>query len=72
MDCEEVKNKYQLFLDGELGKSEFKSFEKHMKECNDCGRIIKFERHFHMTITRKVQTRSAPKELIKRIRTKLF
>lgn len=72
MDCKEFKNKYQLFLDGELEESKFESFEQHINECKDCGRIIKFERHFHLTITRKVKTRTAPNELLKRIRTKLF
>lgn len=72
MDCKEIQEKYQLFLDGELNDGEFHSFEKHVKECKKCGRIVKFERHFHMTITRKIETRSAPQDLIKKIRTKLF
>jgi mycothiol system anti-sigma-R factor len=72
MNCEDVKEKYQLYLDGELDAAEVESFKQHIEQCSQCGRILKFERHFHMTITKKFKSRSAPDELIKKIRTKLF
>lgn len=72
MNCEEILDKYQLFLDGELDEEEIQSFKQHLNECQDCGQILRFERHFHMTITRKFRSRSAPDELMKKIRTKLF
>lgn len=72
MNCEEILEKYQLYLDEELERQKIESFKQHIESCSKCGRILKFERHFHMTITKKFKTRSAPEELAKKIRTEIF
>lgn len=72
MNCEEILEKYQLYLDDELERQKIESFKQHIESCPECGRILKFEQHFHMTITRKFKTRSAPEELAEKIRTEIF
>ena len=72
MDCQEFIKKYQLYLDQELSKQQYKSFEKHIRRCSQCGRRIQFEMRFKMTIVKKFEGREAPKELQRKIRTKLF
>jgi len=76
MDCETVQEKYQQFLDNELNDSEAGSFQQHLKNCDQCGRILKFERHFHMTITKKIsrnfKKRAPSNDLMERIRSELF
>lgn len=72
MDCQEFIEKYQLYLDQELNEKQYRTFEKHIRHCSQCGRRIQFEIQFKTTIVKKFEGREAPKELQKKIRTKLF
>lgn len=72
MNCEEFLKKYQQFLDRELDDGKLKDYERHLEECNTCERRIRFEIRFKTTIVKKFKGKKAPRDLRRKIRTKLF
>lgn len=72
MDCRQIIKIYQMYVDEEMDTRERRSLKSHIEDCPHCKVRIKFEVQFQTTITKKLQSRSAPSELKERIKNHLF
>lgn len=74
MDCREILKTYQLYVDDEMDDDQIEVFKQHIENCPECKFRIQIETQFKVTITKKIQYKykSAPSDLEKRIRNRIF
>jgi len=72
MDCEEILELYQRYLDGELGDGKNNNIENHVENCARCKKVLIIERRFKAVIVKKIKRDKAPPELKKKIKTQIF
>lgn len=72
MECREIREKYQLYVDDEMEQEKVKSLKQHIENCKECKFFIRFEVKFTTIIQKKIKTRSAPDQLLDQIKNKLF
>src|SRR4249920_343683 len=57
------------YFDGELDFSESVRFEEHLKECNDCSRVLEEQRKLRSALEHSALGFTAPNKLRQRIQT---
>lgn len=71
MDCRELQDLLQLFLDGEIDERDRGEVEGHLSECCACRRQAEFERRFRETLRCSFVADPPPPRLCERIRAEL-
>lgn len=72
MKCEDVRRQCQLLLDDELGDEARELLQSHLEDCPHCKKRVRVEVRFKTTIVEKFSVRSAPSDLLERIKSRLF
>lgn len=67
MNCKEVFNHLDDYLDRELNADDLARLEAHLSECAHCAEAAQFEDSVLECIRSKVERISAPRELFDRI-----
>lgn len=68
IDCEQVLQEIDLYLDDELDESECRQIEAHLSDCADCLSRTEFRRKLQSLIARKCGREAVPSSLYERIR----
>lgn len=63
MDCSEVREYTDLYVDGEFGNDEREDFEGHLSSCADCRRAVANEREFREVFRKQLPPRACPDHL---------
>lgn len=71
MECEEVRGLVHGYLDGELDLVKSLEVERHMRECEECGREYRGQTSLRLAINRNIPYFDAPPALRKRVRASL-
>ena len=71
MNCEEIKNLMDAYLDGELDPVTSQKIEKHLRDCSTCEQAYKVETAMAQAINRAAPYYKAPIELRERIQLSL-
>jgi len=67
-DCQEVLQRIELYLDGELGDEHCMGIEIHLSGCGSCMHRLEFRREVRSLIRRKCGQEAVPPEVVERIR----
>ena len=67
MLCDEVKRVVYFFLDGSLGASKKRDYDKHMKLCPDCEARTRLSGRLRNFLKRRLSKVSAPARLRQRL-----
>ena len=71
IDCDQVLNEIELYLDDELDAAQRREIEEHLAGCGDCLSHKEFQEGLQAVIRRKCGTDSVPTDLLDRIRGRL-
>jgi anti-sigma factor RsiW len=71
MECEDVRGLVHAHLDGELDLVKSLEVERHMRECEECGRELREQTALRLAINRDLPYFDAPHGLGKRVRSSL-
>lgn len=71
MECEDVRGLVHGHLDGELDLVKSLEVERHMRECEECGRELREQTALRLAINRDIPYFEAPPALRKRVRASL-
>jgi anti-sigma factor RsiW len=71
MECEDVRGLVHGHLDGELDLVKSLEVERHMRECEECGREYRVQTALRLAINRDIPYFDAPSALRKRVRASL-
>ncbi len=71
MDCDEVFDHLDDYIDRELSKEDIARLEAHLHQCAHCAEAAQFEKSVIECIRKKVDRINAPKELLDRVRAAL-
>jgi len=72
MNCEEVLELYQRYLDNELRDRRSSSVKDHIENCRQCKKVLIIERRFKAVIIKKIKRQKAPLELKEKIKKQIF
>jgi len=67
VDCAEVLDELQRFLDGEVGPGRVASMREHLETCFPCTHRAEFERHFRSLVRARCSDELAPPGLLDRV-----
>ena len=71
MNCEEIKNLMDAYLDGELDPVTSQKVEQHLRDCQKCEQAYEVETAMAHAISRAAPYYKAPLELRERIQVSL-
>ena len=71
MNCEEIKNLMDAYLDGELDPMTSRQIEEHLRECHKCEQAYEVETAMAHAISQAAPYYKAPLELRDRIQVSL-
>lgn len=71
MECEDVRGLVHGYLDGELDLVKSLEVERHMRECEECGREYREQTSLRLAINRNIPYFDAPHALRSRVRASL-
>ena len=71
MECEDVRGLVHGYLDGELDLVKSLEVERHMRECEECGREQRVQTRLRLAINRDIPYFDASPALRKRVRASL-
>jgi anti-sigma factor RsiW len=71
MECEDVRGLVHGYLDGELDLAKSLEVERHMRECEECGRELREQTALRLAINRDIPYFDAPPALSRRVRASL-
>ena len=71
MECEDVRGLVHGYLDGELDLVKSLEVERHMRECEECGRELREQTALRLAINRDLPYFDAPPALHRRVRASL-
>ncbi len=67
MNCKEIQKFAHVYVDGEFGAEEKRECEKHLRGCEECCAIIRFEEQFKSALQNRMPKIKAPQPLIDRV-----
>ncbi|MDQ3745799.1 MAG: anti-sigma factor [Acidobacteriota bacterium] len=71
MECEDVRGLVHGYLDGEMDLVKSLEVERHMRECEECGRELREQTALRLAINRDIPYFDAPPALRRRVRASL-
>jgi anti-sigma factor (TIGR02949 family) len=71
LDCREVEQFLQFYLDGELDERDGRQVEEHLRGCAQCRARADYERRFVQAVKARVPREKAPESLQRRLRESL-
>ncbi|GIW41236.1 MAG: hypothetical protein KatS3mg076_1813 [Candidatus Binatia bacterium] len=67
MNCEEIRERLEALVDGELAPSEAGPVEEHVRGCTACGRFVENRRVLRTFLRTRLATRPTPESTRKKI-----
>ncbi len=67
MDCQEVREFIQIYIDGEFDEGDRRDLEEHLAGCPECRARADYERRFKQAIKARIPRPSATEELRQRL-----